>query len=322
MKSFLISHDYTSQPPKLRSRNNYSQHELTWTTFPRLQSTMKQHWDSYNIPLYITKSNINLHINKQKAFAIFHLNQLLKHKLSHLLLQLCDKQHDIVKFYCHQIYDKEVLPISSEDLPTILHQYPFLQLFHPNINPETKIQIKTRSLTISCLNTDGGAKNKLTNDHPYIYNIIKTHDPHIMAFLDTRLQSSPNFNIPGYTLIAISYGGDDTAHHIGGILVYKRIDVINKISIIHINHNTDTVILAYDNDGITHYITFCYCRPYKKRNKTKINSFYSNLNFQTSKLFNQSANCSHLIMGDFNARLGIITGDHNAAFNPNAKKLR
>ena len=86
-------------------------------------------------------------------------------------------------------------------------------------------------MTITCLNLDGGARTKLKDDHPYIANLIKYHQPHIMAFLDTRMSTAPHFNIPGYELVVYSKGDSKTLHGIGGILIYKRLDVNNDIVI-------------------------------------------------------------------------------------------
>ena len=211
-----------------------------------------------NIPIYITKSNINLHINKQKSLAIFHLNQMLKYQLSQLIPKLTIDQQQIVNFYAHHIYDKEIIPITDNSVSSLIHQYPFLQPFAPKINPKITLDINQEMLTISCLNIDGGAKTKLTNDHPYIYNIIRSHNPHIMAFLDTRLQDAPDFNIPGYELVAYSTGDDNTYHHIGGVLVYKRIDLLQEIKIVRINNDTDTIIISITVQGVSHYMTFAY----------------------------------------------------------------
>ena len=195
-------------------------------------------------------------------------------------------------------------------------------MFAPNINPKISLDLHSETLTISCLNIDGGAKKKLTNDHPYIYNIIRSHNPHIMAFLDTRLSDVPDFNIPGYELVAFSKGDVNTYHHIGGVLVYKRIDVLPTIDVIHVNHDTDTIIISITVKKIKHFITFAYCRPYKKKNKHKINRFILIYTLKLIIPITNSNKQSHLLMGDFNARLGVITGDHNHAYNKNSKHLR
>ena len=236
LRQFLRDFSYSCSTPTLRSKNNFLKHELTWCTPLSKQRDMYNHWESLNIPLRITKSNINLHVDKQKQLADYHLNQMLKYRLKYLYTQIPKDAQDIVKFYAHQIYDKEVLPLHHSEIASLIYQYPHLQLFATEISPKVSLTSQPQSLIISCLNLDGGAKRKLTNDHPYIFNIIRSHNPHVMAFLDTRLYSTPDFNIPGYSLVTFSKGDSNTYHHIGGVLIYKRIDVLNKIDIVHVNH--------------------------------------------------------------------------------------
>ena len=64
LRNFLLKFDYCSNTPTLRSRNNFTEHELTWITPPQKARQMQEHWQGMNIPLYIVKSDINLHVDK------------------------------------------------------------------------------------------------------------------------------------------------------------------------------------------------------------------------------------------------------------------
>ena len=116
LQTFLYKFSYFSVTPTLRSKNNFNTHELTWNTPKSIQRNMHLHWSSLNIPLKINKSNINLHIEKQKTLANYHLNQLLKFQLQKITKQLPVSAQNIIKFYSHQIYDKEVLPITESSI--------------------------------------------------------------------------------------------------------------------------------------------------------------------------------------------------------------
>ena len=49
---------------------------------------MLEHWQGMNVPLHFDESDMNLHVDEQKSLAIFHLNQLLKCRLSQLMGKL------------------------------------------------------------------------------------------------------------------------------------------------------------------------------------------------------------------------------------------
>ena len=100
---------------------------------------------------------------------MYKLQQVYWLRVKTILNDTHNSIRDISKFYLNKIKDKDVDNIELFDVSYLLHQYPFLQIFFPKIEPKVNLKKTTNNLIISCLNIDGGAKDKLTQQHPYFY---------------------------------------------------------------------------------------------------------------------------------------------------------
>ena len=328
LKRFLISNKYCHKQPTYRHTNNYKSHELSWNLkYNCDEQQMLLHWNATAIPLKLHKSNYNQYICQQKGFANTKLQQIYwKSTLEILNNHANHPNYDIIRGYTKlsliSLKEKDIEPLSDNDIPFVLYQYPFLQLFQQNIEPKAKIFHKQFDMSISCHNIGGGAKNKLTKDHPYIATLLRNFNPHIINFLDTRSTAPPDFEIPGYTLIGYCKGDiQDTMHNIGGILSFRRNDVSNLIEVFYVNHDCDMMILKIHHDTYNNYVIIGYCRPCKIVNLRRINRFYNTLNQQINRIKQLSDNHRLIIMGDLNSRLGPIINDHGD-ITPSGRKLK
>ena len=221
MENFLLKFNYTKKNSLTRITINRRMIELSWICEESKVRNMIAHWDGQNIPIELVQSNYNQHLAKQKENAKIALQQCARYAVTKVLDGLSDDKFiNLVKFHSNKIFEKDIPPVTEEDIAYTTHQYPFLHIFNSTISPKTDVDIKKHKLRVSVLNIDGGATEKLQNHHPYINRLIKTHFPHLMVFLDIRKQTIPNIHIPGYTLMAFSPGDKETLHSIGGILIY------------------------------------------------------------------------------------------------------
>ena len=223
----------------------------------------------------------------------------------------------------NKLFDKQIPLVEENDIAIKSHFYPFLQTLNSSVKPSVPIDIKKHKLKILVYNLDGGVTTKLQNNHPIINRIIKTHYPHIMAFLDVRHSSLPKIDIPGYSLVTYAPGDPKTYHHVGGILVYKRNDVMTKISVEYKSDVADLIVLKNTaTERVNTYLLIGYCRPYKASNMYIIRPFWSEMNKQIEHIRNTDSGANIIISGDLNAKLGVLTHDKHTSYNYNGNSLR
>jgi len=71
------------------------------------------------------------------------------------------------------------------------------------------------------------------------------------------------------------------------------------------SNNHDIIWLYFEIENKKVFLCFLYCKTAIPLHKDKIKSFYNEL----SKGISNIKSCAYCICGDFNARLGKITGD-------------
>ncbi len=176
----------------------------------------------------------------------------------------------------------------SDDLPNIIQKFPFLQTQHV---------------------------------HPYMQQLVVQHKLDIICLIDTRCVTRPTWNLPGYTLIAHKPPMHaNNPSHIGGIMIYRKRQLKNNIHYIQKTRGLNTVWLSIDFETQTKptYLSVNYVRPFSTKTLERSQKFYNTLTADINRFKSQYQNV--YIIGDFNARMGAETTDHNtnAHFQQNA----
>ena len=154
----------------------------------------------------------------------------------------------------------------------------------------------------------GGTKQKLAADGTgVLYNFIKKNDFDWVALAEHQLKNTGSLpKIPGYYCIAKSAkrSGGGVCFYIKQKFKYLITKPTQKNP-----HNILWIKIPSNNlNSLPLYLAVVYCRT--DSHPEEVNSFYADLAHATLQ-FQAFGNV--LIVGDFNARLGKITGDTNPA---------
>eukprot|EP01083_Nonionella_stella_P078013 213285_1 len=189
-----------------------------------------------------------------------------------------------------------------------IQRYPFLQMYAPTVEPSNSSILRVRGLSIAFLNINGSAFNKIRSDHPYLFQLIKMHKIDIIAFIDTRYPTNPSWSIPGFTLVSRKSPINYPNNTIGGIMIYKRYNLTNKIKLFARPNRFDSLSISVsDTNDSTSLFSFNYCRPYRNECAARSSKFYK---YITDLVTKNDRNFDNIyVVGDFNARLGYETGD-------------
>ena len=176
------------------------------------------------------------------------------------------------------------------------------------------INKKSGDLKVMFLNVRGRMKHRMHS--PIMKDYISKNNPDIIALVETKNSKSGSLpNIMNYS--KFSKGAKiQNNHPSGGIAFYfhnrlKR--SIQRLKIVR-QHNILWVRLRTNSRDLT--IGTIYCRNAEQKYKDEISEFYEVLTRDTLKY---AAAGDVLLLGDFNARLGDLTGDH--AVNSNKEEF-
>ena len=178
-------------------------------------------------------------------------------------------------------------------------------------------QINRNDLKIFCLNIHGLASQRLEIGMP-LRNYIDFHKPDIFAIVETMTARGRLRNLSGYKLLS----KDSARKHrkgrgSGGIGVYVKSHLFSKLICARIKNSMSLwYALKTKGDGPIStllWIIVVYCRPTKIPSDRE--TMYKKWNKKMSKLKQKYREFRHnfLFIGDFNCRLGSVTGDsdHN-----------
>ena len=318
LDDFLTKNNYCKET-KFASNYRENKHIIRWITEESKVNTMMNHWDSRNSLIKIKKSGHNEYVQTKKINAITALIQIMRQQVLKIASKLPLGLHNTIKYFVNtQICDKGIPPINNIKTLEYLRMYPFLQKYIPHQQVYNPTISRIGKLKILFLNIDGGAAHKLSQNKLYIQHILRKHNAHIMAFVDTRHKRRPTFKIPGYTLIAHKI----CTEKVGGILVFKLNTLKDKFSVLTIC-KSNMIMIKHKSHAYQHkrILIFGYCRPYNKYNVNNINLFFDELKLLSAEAKKQDIEKVY-ICGDFNARLGKETGDNNITYNLNARSLK
>ncbi len=315
--NFLTNNDLSDNDPMIKQSVKHQKYQIKWNVpTNKTAKEIKHRWTAFNF-----SNTMNLHtVNRDswnanmKNNAIIALNQMFKYRMSKFVTHNTDLR-DRKKYLVHKTMTNHVTnsDFPTDNIPNILSKYPFLQLYAPSKEPALTTKIKCKNITIAFHNIDGSAKRKTHITHPYVQNLIFRHKVDMMALIDTRLTKRPSWVVPGYKLIAFKapQNKKDGAKIIGGILVYAKYNLKNKIDIVNKTRAYDTIWLSLEvpNQQKRTYVAINYVRPRNKDNVARNEKFFNLLEDDINQFKNDSHNM--FIMGDFNARMGAQSGDHN-----------
>ena len=160
-------------------------------------------------------------------------------------------------------------------------------------------------MTLLQCNIGGNPQTRLARG-AVLRELIEFHDPTFILLTETKRKRKDIPSLPSFGL----FSQDPLDGSSGGIALYYknylrfRISIVwtstkNSILWVHLRHH-DTL----SNDL---YICGVYA-PNANSSESRKLSFYTELNRSTSQFQNLHGNC--ILAGDFNARIGRISGDH------------
>ena len=205
------------------------------------------------------------------------------------------------KFVFNNIF-KEYRQLSHHEINKLTHHYPFLITITNNSN--IKYIYKQNELSIYYWNINGLSYSKLNSK---AFNLILGQKPDIIALAE--LKYNVNICIPNYDLIEIR-----TPSRKHGIAMLCRTEIRSSISRTWKLDNCDLICCLISK----FLIIACYCPPTSQLNIGIISNFWLNLD----EILKNNSWRQIIIIGDFNARLGSLTGDHLLGRNINTTRLR
>ena len=167
-------------------------------------------------------------------------------------------------------------------------------------------------ITILQCNIGGKPASRLAKGGTLDKHILK-HKPIVIALTETRRKRKDIPEIKGYSMFTL----DPPQGSSGGIVVYFNNSLSFRTSKVFVSteHNIIWVLLQH-HETSTNDLYLCVVYAPQAYSTTSIKSaFYDELNGTTAKF--QEKPGHRIIVGDFNARLGSVTGDHS--FNSNQK---
>ena len=143
---------------------------------------------------------------------------------------------------------------------------------------------------------------------PIMQDYIKNNDPDIITLVETKIKNTNSLpNLASY--FKFSKGANiQNSHPSGGIVFYFHERLKRSIQRLKICKKHNIMWIKISNPhGRDLVISTIYCRNAEQKYEEEISEFYEQLTQDTLKY---TANSDVLILGDFNARLGLLTGDH------------
>ena len=154
----------------------------------------------------------------------------------------------------------------------------------------------------------GGVKKKLATDGSgVLFNHIRENDYDWVALAEHQLKNTGSLpRLPGYFCIAKS-----ATRNVGGVCFYlknKLKYIVTKIRQKSAHNILWIKIPSEDENSLPLFIALIYCRT--DSHSDEVNEFFAELAHSTLQ-FGAFGNV--MVLGDFNSRLGKITGDKNPA---------
>ena len=262
--------------------------------------------------LQIKRSDYNQYKPSLKEEALYEITQVYQYRIKQMLESQPSDIVKTVKYYVNNLVPKAVAPVQEIDVSDQMWKYPMAQIYDPTISPLLGHVTEINKFKIIYLNVDGRGKKIINNNHSCLRRLLRRKKPAIMAFADVRCQQ-----------VAPKVTGHDILHYlkpqqnIGGIVIYVKKKLETKVALCKVNPNSDLVWIEYKKTRVT----FAYCRPCQTNIPTKrINRFFNHLedDIREARIDNKNVQ----IIGDLNARMGILTGDKIVSITPNARRLQ
>eukprot|EP01083_Nonionella_stella_P194388 716983_1 len=236
---FIHKHHYSITTPILRLTTNKSKYHLRWNVpIGCNHRDIIHRWESWYLHNRYRRAINSIHTN----------NHTLRQYKNYLMLKLMNN-HD-----CHSGNNRDFV---DQDAIDGIQRYPFLQMYAPTVEPSNSSILRVRGLSIAFLNINGSAFNKIRSDHPYLFQLIKMHKIDIIAFIDTRYPTNPSWSIPGFTLVSRKSPINYPNNTIGGIMIYKRYNLTNKIKLFARPNRFDSLSISVsDTNDSTSLFSF------------------------------------------------------------------
>ena len=313
-RQFIQTENLCRNDPKLLCKDSKTQLCMRWEP---INDTLAVQRVRNQFPrLKIHPSNYNEYLAGQKEDALYEVSQVFKYVMERRMCHMTDAMRRKCQYHLNKVLPSGVKPVEDHLISQLIHKYPFTQVYDPEISPLYSSIIDVEDdLKMLFINIDGGTRRVINDYHPLMVHLIRKHKAHIMAFVDTR-GTTPK-PIAGYRML-IQKRGDPSNNHIGGIIIYIKQNLFTAVKVHRVCPLTNIVWIQYGHK----FIAVGYNRPYKRENLDRINQFYRSLNQCIYDLRKQNGgNTEIFIIGDLNARLGIMTGDKVTGSNINRQKL-
>ena len=176
-----------------------------------------------------------------------------------------------------------------------------------------KSKLVSKFITILQCNIGGAPKSRLAKGSTLI-NYINQYKPTIVVLTETKKTRKNIPSLQGYNL----FTQDPLKGSSGGICFYYKKTLRYRISKV-LSSTTNSILWVHLQHHITAskdlYICAAYA-PHSNKSKARKTSFYEELDGSTSRFRSKPGNL--VLAGDYNARLGSITGDHSTNSNKDA----
>ena len=187
---------------------------------------------------------------------------------------------------------------------SIVGRHPSLPV--PNNGNSSKINDAISTyLTLFQCNIGGDPQARLAKGS-VLRKLIHSHNPSLVVLTETKRKRKDIPTLPGYGLFSL----DPLETSSGGIALYYKNNLSFRISVVS-KSTCNSIIWVHLSNNKSPLSDLYVCGVYAPNAGTSEDKkicFYQELNRTTSKFQNLPGYC--ILVGDFNARIGKISGDH------------
>ncbi len=313
---FLTANEYCQDEPKTKNDVRKKNYITTWDMKDMKKiNEMRGRWlgTEFNIDLQNSDYNERLITWQAEADAI--LQRMTHDAITHITRNNIQMKNELKKLirlnHTQHIFSKQIEQIQKLNKQKVILRWPWMQIYHTKNAPIKSSIIASAQHKLLYMNIGGAIRVKLSKHHCYANRIVKTHNPDVVAIVDTRLGQKPQMKFNGYKMIFEKPGDLNKIDRTGGIIVFAKHKIAKLLT--NLIRHTHTNLLWYNYKSYRYGIA--YCRPHRTKintnsDKNKTNIFFNQLNTDISEIKKIQSN-KIVLVGDFNAHCGKVTGDKN-----------
>ncbi len=213
----------------------------------------------------------------------------------------------IIKFITSQVlFNKKPTPtLTIDQLKNTIYKYPFTRILQPTlqIKPHTS---PTDSIKLSYLNINGKLTTKLRPEHPYAQDLLAQFQTDILMLAETRCTKLPT-PPTNYTLLShITATKSSAGYAHGGLAVFYK-SHLTHIKALSCNPTHNIIWFSIQTEPIPTFICLLYIPTDTSEHITIRKDMFKTLQTDIANYYDKGY---IMLCGDFNTRLGILTGDY------------